>query len=299
MDERTLLAAAQAANEFQKERRPSDVNAAGGMGGRRRSFQFNDPALIPEEVLDKRAARKSDSWLKWIGKTLSGKNPGDADFDGLDVAVDEAAPITFGRSRRRSQRAVSAFFHQMGESRRLTPGESLITPGKQNSCLYLLVEGELETTHQAPGSEARAVIDHATNELIGFESFLLGTLPERGVRVPAESPRGAQILQISIDTVLMTIMGGDASLAVHLFHEVAAEMAERIRTRASRPRPTRTRHTPPETFLCLHSAETRSDGLRESVQKIAPTATSLTHENRLNARAAQKESASVDAGPRR
>ena len=66
------------------------------MGGRRRSFQFNDPALIPEEVLDKRAARKSDSWLKWIGKTLSGKNPGDADFDGLDVAVDEAAPITFG-----------------------------------------------------------------------------------------------------------------------------------------------------------------------------------------------------------
>ena len=100
MDERTLLAAAQAANEFQKERRPSDVNAAGGMGGRRRSFQFNDPALIPEEVLDKRAARKSDSWLKWIGKTLSGKNPGDADFDGLDVAVDEAAPITFGRSRR-------------------------------------------------------------------------------------------------------------------------------------------------------------------------------------------------------
>ena len=69
MDERTLLAAAQAANEFQKERRPSDVNAAGGMGGRRRSFQFNDPALIPEEVLDKRAARKSDSWLKWIGKT--------------------------------------------------------------------------------------------------------------------------------------------------------------------------------------------------------------------------------------
>ena len=157
MDERTLLAAAQAANEFQKERRPSDVNAAGGMGGRRRSFQFNDPALIPEEVLDKRAARKSDSWLKWIGKTLSGKNPGDADFDGLDVAVDEAAPITFGRSRRRSQRAVSAFFHQMGESRRLTPGESLITPGKQNSCLYLLVEGELETTHQAPGSEARAV----------------------------------------------------------------------------------------------------------------------------------------------
>ena len=46
----------------------------------------------------------------------------------------------------------------------------------------------------------------------------------------------------------------------------------------------------------MHSAETRSDGLRESVQKIAPTATSLTHENRLNARAAQKESASVDAG---
>jgi CRP-like cAMP-binding protein len=180
------------------------------------------------------------------------------------AAVPQKVPqMVFGRGRRRSARSVALFFRHAGIVRNLDAGDVLITQGAQNESLYLLVEGELESMRSVKGREleSKVTLAHKPGELIGFESFVLGALPAHSVRVRSSGSGEAQVIELKYSEAL-GMLETDANLACHLFHEIAADMAERIRT--------------------------HSQGLRGSVMRMAPAASSaaqgIQNETRMKAR---------------
>ena len=174
-----------------------------------------------------------------------------------------------GSARRRSARSVANFFRHAGTSRKLKSGEEVIKQGAQNGCLYLLVMGQLVTTRTAPNEkgtlEEVVAQEHAPGDLVGFESFLLGSVPALGVRAAHFENQDTFKKNVGVEVIELAyaraveLLEHDATLSMHLFHEIAAEMAERIRR--------------------------RSEGLKSSVLRLGTEAHGFEHETRVQARA--------------
>ena len=244
----------------------ADSQAAGQSfqgGERRRSYRINDPeptkllekakgAQAASSVAPEKERRRSGvfsnvvSWVKGFGeshdvptrKSFSSEAPED---------------IHFGRGRRKSAKAVSTFFNRAADRKKLKPGELLVKAGETNEVLYLVASGEIVAvrgTGAAVEEGNQVELALKQGELLGFRSFLLGSLPVKSWGVPAVSA-GAEVLALPFERALQ-LMRDDPKLTMHIFHEVAAEFAERI--------------------------QTVSDGVRESVVNVSPA---LAQESRV------------------
>lgn len=111
-----------------------------------------------------------------------------------------SAPIIFGRSRRRSWKAVCTFFEQSGTPTSLEAGQTLVVAHARSDSLYLLVDGTLETTDNSMVLES-----HSSGEVIGFEQFLLGKVPRFSVRASVNASAGVRLITLSVSRAIELI----------------------------------------------------------------------------------------------